>query len=68
MTDFTDWKDAHDHAVIRARESQHDVAIRKVRWYGKTRYVVTLASVNDSDYALAEIVKPTDPISRTGEL
>ena len=59
---FTDWKDAHTAAVIYAREINMDVAIRKVKEFGQTGYNVSIASRNDSDYALAEIVKPGDPL------
>jgi hypothetical protein len=58
---FTDWKDAHTAAVEYARDTQHDVALRRVREFGKTGFNISLASRNDSDYALAEIVTPTDP-------
>ena len=59
----------YPHAAERARADanafQLDVAIRKVKEYGRLRYVVTFASRNDSDYATAEIVRP-DPI-RSGK-
>ena len=57
---FTEWKDAHAAAQRQANQSNMDVAIRKTKEYGKTGYNVSYASRNDSDYALAEIVKPDD--------
>ena len=61
MGEFNEWSDAHRVAIDLANQFNHDVAIRKVRWYGKTQYVVSLASRNDSDYAAAEIVTPNTP-------
>ncbi len=61
MRRFTDWKDAHTEAVKLARLCRSDVAIRKVKEYGKLGFNVSLACRNDSDYALAEIVRPSDP-------
>jgi hypothetical protein len=58
MTRFLDWKEAHTEAQKRANEVGTDVAIRKVKEYGKIGYNISFASHNDSDYALAEIVKP----------
>ena len=62
QTRFTDWKEAHIAAVEYARECNHDVALRKTKEYGRTGYNVNLASRNDSDYTLAEIVRPSDPL------
>ena len=59
--DFTDYQDAYDEAQQRAVRLGIDQAIRKVKWYGKVRFCVASASRNDSDYARAEIVTPTDP-------
>jgi len=59
---FPDYNDAHRAASAKAREHGSDVAIRKGKEYGRTVYRVSFASRNDSDYALAEIVRPTDPI------
>jgi len=56
-TRFTDWKAAHAMATARARATGLDVAIRKVKEFGKTGYNVSFAAWNDSDYALAEIVR-----------
>jgi hypothetical protein len=58
---FIDWKEAHSAAVAYANETKHDVALRIAKEYGKTGYNISLASRNDSDYYLAEIVKPGDP-------
>ena len=62
MQTFTDWKEAHTFAVRYARQLHMDVALRKVRHYGKPLFAVTLASRNDSDYVMAEIVRPGDPL------
>lgn len=61
MSRFTDWKEAHTEAVKLANLCQHDVAIRSVKEYGKRGFNVSLASRNDSDYAMAEMVRPGDP-------
>lgn len=55
---FRDWSDAHRHAEEKANRLGLDVAIRATKEYGKKGFAVHLASRNDSDYALAEIVKP----------
>lgn len=54
---------AHKRAIALARATNLDVAIRRVREYGRERLAVSLACVNDSDYARAEIVRPSDPRS-----
>jgi len=61
MQRFTEWKDAHTAAQSLANQCQLDVAIRKVKEFGKLGYNVSFASRNDSDYARAEIVKPVKP-------
>lgn len=58
-TRFINYHDAYDAAQSRAKQYNMDVAIRKVKEYGKLGYNVSFASRNDSDYALAEIVTPT---------
>mgnify|MGYP001618542444 CR=1 FL=1 len=59
MSDFfRDWKEAHAHAQAKADRLGLDVAIRATREYGRKGFAVHLASRNDSDYAIAEIVKP----------
>lgn len=55
---YLDWKDAHAEARKRANATGLDAALRKTSGLGKTVFNVAFASVNDSDYALAEIVKP----------
>ena len=57
-TRFTDYRDAAKEARTLANATGHDVAIRAVREYGTPGYNVKFASPNDSDYALAEIVRP----------
>lgn len=52
------WSSAHAEAATLATKTGLDVAIRAVREYGKLGYNVSFASVNDSDYAKAEIVRP----------
>lgn len=58
MNHFKTWKEAHTFAQERANETGLDNAIRKASRYDKLGFVVSLASRNDSDYALAEIVTP----------
>ena len=55
---FTDYHEAARYARDKATASNLDVAIRRVKEFGKDGYNVSFASRNDSDYALAEIVKP----------
>jgi len=62
MTRFTEWLEAREHAIAKAQQSGLDVAIRRVKEFGKVGYSVSFASKNDSDYARAEIVKPHDQI------
>jgi len=63
---YTSWHEAHAAAVVRARESGMDVAIRSSwlgpygRSMGPRTYSVSLASRHDSDYDRAEIVRPGD--------
>ena len=56
---FTDYQIARTEAQRMANGARIDVAIRFVREYGKDGYNVGYASRNDSDYARAEIVRPT---------
>lgn len=58
------YESARKEAGLRANKHGYDVALRKVKEYGKTKFHVTTASVNDSDYATAEIVAP---MRRMGE-
>ncbi len=58
---FIDWKEAYAAAVEYANFVRMDVAIRKVKEFGRTGFNINIASRNDSDYALAEIVHPGDP-------
>ncbi len=58
---FIDWKEAHAAAVEYANFVRMDVAIRKVKEFGRTGFNINIASHNDSDYAVAEIVRPGDP-------
>ena len=55
---FPDWNQAHAEAQKLANQTGLNVAIRRVREYGKEKFNVNFASGNDSDYARAEIVKP----------
>lgn len=61
---FTDYQDAANYARQRATASGLDVAIRRTREYGRDGYNVSYASRNDSDYARAEIVRPSEPKGR----
>lgn len=58
---FSDYDEARRNAGGVAKRSNMDVAIRATKEYGKLGFNVGYASKNDSDYARAEIVKPTDP-------
>jgi len=58
---FDTWKEAHNAAKEKATRYNLDVAIRKVKEYGKIRFVVSFACRNDSDYARAEIITPNTP-------
>lgn len=60
MPVFDDYKVARKAAEIAAHDTCLDIAIRKVREYGKVRFAVSFACRNDSDYARAEIVRPED--------
>ena len=59
---FSQWIEAHAYAVRLSRRLKMNVAIRFVKEYSKWGYNVKLASINDSDYAKAQIVKPSDPV------
>ena len=58
---FTDWKEAHAAAVEYANLVKMDVALRAVKQFGQSGFNISIASRNDSDYACAEIVHPSDP-------
>jgi hypothetical protein len=60
---FTDYHEAFDHAAALARSTNLDIAIRRVREFGKDGFNVSYAAWNDSDYALAEIVRPADAVT-----
>lgn len=64
MQRFVNWKDAHTYAATLATQCKLDVAIRKVKEFGVVGFNVGFASRNDSDYAMAEIVKPNTPVSK----
>lgn len=53
---FESYVDARKHAEWKAGESGFDVAIRRVREYGRDGFNVSFAARMDSDYARAEIV------------
>jgi hypothetical protein len=55
------WEKAHAAAARVARDLNLDVALRRVKVYGREQFSVHLASRMDSDYAWAEIVRPGDP-------
>jgi hypothetical protein len=58
MNEFNNYDDALEFAQKSANTLQLDIAIRKVKSFGKVVYRTNFASKNDSDYATAEIVKP----------
>ncbi len=57
---FSTWEEAHIAALQYAVDTKHDVALRKVKEYGRTGFNISLACTNDSDYARAEIVRPIE--------
>lgn len=57
MIRFQTWEEARIAALAKAHALQVDMAIRRVREYGREGFNVTVACRNDSDYALAEIVR-----------
>jgi len=61
---FDSYHDAASAARARANQTGHDVAIRKASKYDRPGFIVRFASINDSDYARAEIVKPDQPKAR----
>lgn len=60
MHHFTTWLEARTFALDRAHSTGLDQAIRKASRYDAKGFVVSFASKNDSDYAVAEIVRPSD--------
>ena len=58
---FTDYHEAYDAARALSDQTQHDVAIRGVKEYGRPGFNVILACTNDSDYARAEIITSGSP-------
>lgn len=58
---FDDYDTARRAAGDKARLHGMDVALRAGKEFGRMVYRVSFASRNDSDYALAEIIHPTDP-------
>ena len=55
----TDWHAAHAAAQKLARETGLNIALRRVKEFGRVRYVVAFASNDGSDLARAEIITPT---------
>ena len=62
MHHFAEWKDARNYALKTTHESGLDMAIRRANKHDKPGFIVTYACRMDSDYARAEIVRPTDQI------
>ena len=62
MERVTTWIEARTQALAQAHKLNLDIAIRRVREYGRDGFNVTVACKNDSDYMLAEVVRPTDQI------
>ena len=58
MERYTDYLEARKAAILKADRSNFDVAIRKVKEYGKIGYNLSFAAKMDSDYYLTEIIKP----------
>lgn len=61
---FTDYFQATAHARRLATHTNQDVAVRRVPEFGKDGFNVSFAAWNDSDYALAEIIHPGEPLSQ----
>ncbi len=61
-TRYLEWKDAREAAIKKSQESGLNVAIRKVKEFGKIGFNVSFACHNDSDYFFAEIVTPSENI------
>lgn len=60
---FEFYRNAVQEARVMATKTGLDMAVRRVKEYGRDGYNVSFASRNDSDYARAEIVKPGEPLS-----
>lgn len=58
MTRFHSYEQAKIHAQSLADMTKLDVAIRRQVEFCEDGYNVSFAAKNDSDYALAEIIKP----------
>ena len=63
MTTFDSYHKARQAAEIAAHETCLDIAIRKVKEYGRVRYSISFAARNDSDYTRAEIVRPENTVT-----
>ena len=61
MEHYQTWEDAHKAALRLAKECNLDTRIRKASKYDVPGFTVGFACKNDSDYAMAEIVRPSDP-------
>ena len=59
---YMTWIEARTAALEKAHRLGLDVAIRRVKEFGKVGYNVACASLNDSDYTTAEIIHPKDQI------
>lgn len=58
---FVNYHEAAFYARELATWTNLDVAIRGVKEFGKDGFNVSFAARTDSDYALAEIIKPREP-------
>ena len=54
----TNWRTANEVAQKLADETGLNVALRRVREFGRIRYIVSFASNDGSDLARAEIITP----------
>ena len=55
----TNWRTANEAAQTLACKTGLNVALRRVKEFGRIRYIVSFASNDGSDLARAEIIKPT---------
>jgi hypothetical protein len=66
MKEFSDYREAYNHAVTYARQLGREVGIERAVWYGKTVFVVKsvpAAKFRFGHELRMEIVAPSDPLT-----